>query len=32
MPPANVPDVGRIAWAADPAGAVFAVLRPDPRM
>ncbi|MFF4581423.1 VOC family protein [Streptomyces sp. NPDC001389] len=32
MPAANVPDVGRIAWAADPAGAVFAVLRPDPRM
>ncbi|MES4886874.1 VOC family protein [Streptomyces sp. NPDC096012] len=31
MPAANVPDVGRIAWLADPAGAVFAVLRPDPR-
>ncbi|MEU0004132.1 VOC family protein [Streptomyces sp. NPDC006314] len=31
MPAANVPDVGRIAWLADPAQAVFAVLRPDPR-
>ncbi|MEU9474475.1 VOC family protein [Streptomyces sp. NPDC048191] len=31
MPAANVPGVGRIAWLADPAGAVFAVLRPDPR-
>ncbi|MGX2993716.1 VOC family protein [Streptomyces sp. JNUCC 64] len=31
MPAANVPDVGRIAWAADPAGAVFALLKPDPR-
>ncbi|MFJ6798136.1 VOC family protein [Streptomyces sp. NPDC091268] len=32
MPAADVPDVGRIAWAADPAGAVFALLKPDPRM
>ncbi|WP_327168266.1 VOC family protein [Streptomyces subrutilus] len=31
MPGADVPDVGRIAWAADPAGAVFALLKPDPR-
>jgi uncharacterized protein len=31
MPAANVPGVGRIAWLADPAQAVFAVLRPDPR-
>ncbi|GGW54085.1 hydroxylase [Streptomyces lucensis JCM 4490] len=31
VPPANVPDVGRVAWLADPAQAVFAVLRPDPR-
>ncbi|MFD8370502.1 VOC family protein [Streptomyces sp. NPDC059688] len=31
MPAATVPDVGRIAWLTDPAGAVFAVLRPDPR-
>ncbi|MFG2354911.1 VOC family protein [Streptomyces sp. NPDC048521] len=31
MPAANVPDVGRIAWLADPAQAVFAVLKPDPR-
>ncbi|MGW6782622.1 VOC family protein [Streptomyces sp. NPDC054987] len=30
MPAADVPDVGRIAWLADPAGAVFALLRPDP--
>ncbi|MFG2281713.1 VOC family protein [Streptomyces asoensis] len=32
MPAADVPDVGRIAWLADPFGAVFALLRPDPRM
>ncbi|MFD9337771.1 VOC family protein [Streptomyces sp. NPDC060028] len=32
MPAADVPDVGRIAWVADPAGAVFALLKPDPRM
>ncbi|MFE1377752.1 VOC family protein [Streptomyces sp. NPDC058740] len=32
MPPADVPDVGRIAWLADPFGAPFAVLRPDPGM
>ncbi|MEU4730912.1 VOC family protein [Streptomyces sp. NPDC023588] len=31
MPAADVPDVGRIAWAADPAGAVFALLKPSPR-
>lgn len=31
MPAADVPDVGRIAWFADLAGAVFAVLKPDPR-
>ncbi|MFJ3926175.1 VOC family protein [Streptomyces sp. NPDC090022] len=30
MPSADVPDVGRIAWLADPAGAVFAVLKPSP--
>lgn len=27
---ADVPDVGRIAWLADPAGAVFALLKPKP--
>ncbi|MFD3695768.1 VOC family protein [Streptomyces sp. NPDC058646] len=32
MPGADVPDVGRLAWLADPAGAVFALLKPDPRM
>ncbi|MFE3606377.1 VOC family protein [Streptomyces goshikiensis] len=32
MPAADVPDVGRISWLADPFGAVFALLRPDPRM
>ncbi|MGP3687774.1 VOC family protein [Streptomyces sp. IBSNAI002] len=32
MPAANVPGVGRIAWATDPAGAVFALLKPDPQM
>ncbi|MGW6855204.1 VOC family protein [Streptomyces xanthophaeus] len=32
MPGADVPQVGRIAWLADPAGAVFALLTPDPRM
>ncbi|OKK16844.1 hydroxylase [Streptomyces sp. CB00455] len=32
MPAADVPQVGRIAWATDPGGAVFALLRPDPRM
>lgn len=31
MPAADVPDVGRIAWLADPYGAVFAVLKPNPR-
>ncbi|GGX90633.1 VOC family protein [Streptomyces fructofermentans] len=32
MPAADVPDVGRISWVADPFGAVFALLKPDPRM
>ncbi|MEV0986031.1 VOC family protein [Streptomyces sp. NPDC049949] len=32
MPAADVPDVGRIAWVADPSGAVFALLKPDPQM
>ncbi|WP_329500263.1 VOC family protein [Kitasatospora herbaricolor] len=32
MPAADVPDVGRISWLADPFGAVFALLKPDPRM
>lgn len=31
MPADDVPDVGRIAWASDPAGAVFALLKPNPR-
>ncbi|MCF3133967.1 VOC family protein [Streptomyces olivochromogenes] len=31
MPAADVPDVGRIAWLTDPAQAVFAVLKPNPR-
>ncbi|WP_225832384.1 VOC family protein [Streptomyces sp. NK08204] len=31
IPAADVPDVGRIAWLADPAQAVFAVLKPNPR-
>ncbi|MEU5433618.1 VOC family protein [Streptomyces sp. NPDC020719] len=31
MPASDVPDVGRIAWLADPYGAVFAVLKPNPR-
>ncbi|MFD3681374.1 VOC family protein [Streptomyces sp. NPDC058613] len=30
MPGADVPEVGRIAWVADPAGAVFALLKPNP--
>ncbi|MFI9719382.1 VOC family protein [Streptomyces sp. NPDC052396] len=30
MPASDVPDVGRISWLADPAGAVFAVLKPAP--
>ncbi|MFE3068745.1 VOC family protein [Streptomyces sp. NPDC059247] len=30
MPAADVPDVGRIAWLADPSGATFAVLKPVP--
>ncbi|MFJ4779259.1 VOC family protein [Streptomyces sp. NPDC088762] len=32
MPASDVPEVGRIAWLADPAGAVFALLKPDPQM
>ncbi|MGW5526875.1 VOC family protein [Streptomyces xanthochromogenes] len=32
MPAADVPSVGRIAWVADPAGAAFALLTPDPQM
>lgn len=31
MPATDVPDVGRIAWLADPGRAVFAVLKPNPR-
>ncbi|MFJ2832514.1 VOC family protein [Streptomyces sp. NPDC087263] len=31
MPAADVPEVGRIAWLADPHGAEFAVLKPNPR-
>ncbi|MFJ5968740.1 VOC family protein [Streptomyces sp. NPDC093060] len=31
MPAADVPDVGRIAWLADPGQAVFAALKPNPR-
>ncbi|MFF9852992.1 VOC family protein [Streptomyces litmocidini] len=31
MPPADIPDVGRIAWLADPFDAIFAVLKPAPR-
>ncbi|TPQ15654.1 VOC family protein [Streptomyces sporangiiformans] len=31
MPAADVPDVGRIAWLTDTTGAVFAVLKPNPR-
>ncbi|MFE5631626.1 VOC family protein [Streptomyces sp. NPDC056470] len=30
MPAADIPDVGRIAWLADPFGAPFAVLKPEP--
>ncbi|CAM5409156.1 VOC family protein [Streptomyces tanashiensis] len=30
LPAADIPDVGRIAWLADPFGAVFAVLKPAP--
>ncbi|MBT2483033.1 VOC family protein [Streptomyces sp. ISL-94] len=32
MPASDVPEVGRIAWLADPAGAVFALLKPNPQM
>ncbi|MEU7065340.1 VOC family protein [Streptomyces sp. NPDC046161] len=32
MPAADVPDVGRIGWAADPFGATFALLKPSPQM
>ncbi|MET9514688.1 VOC family protein [Streptomyces sp. NPDC002994] len=31
MPAADIPDVGRIAWLADPFGATFAVLKPAPQ-
>lgn len=31
VPADDVPDVGRIAWLADPFGAPFAVLKPAPR-
>lgn len=31
MPATDVPDVGRIAWLADPHGAPFALLKPNPR-
>ncbi|MBV2356002.1 VOC family protein [Streptomyces sp. J2-1] len=31
MPAADVPEAGRVALLTDPAGAVFAVLKPDPR-
>ncbi|MEU8132789.1 VOC family protein [Streptodolium elevatio] len=31
VPAENIPEVGRIAWYADPAGATFAVLKPDPQ-
>ncbi|MFJ8313493.1 MULTISPECIES: VOC family protein [unclassified Streptomyces] len=30
MPAADVPDVGRIAWLADPFGAPFAIIKPNP--
>ncbi|MEV4442472.1 VOC family protein [Streptomyces sp. NPDC049577] len=30
MPAADVPDVGRLAWLADPFGAPFALLKPEP--
>ncbi|MFF0740454.1 VOC family protein [Streptomyces sp. NPDC004111] len=32
MPAEDVPEVGRIAWASDPAGAVFALLKPARNM
>lgn len=32
MPAADIPDVGRIAWLADPFGAPFAILKPSPQM
>lgn len=31
MPASDVPEVGRIAWLADQAGAAFAVMTPNPR-
>ncbi|MGV9344287.1 VOC family protein [Streptomyces spiralis] len=31
MPATDVPGVGRIAWLADASGAIFAVLKPNPR-
>ncbi|MFF5426632.1 MULTISPECIES: VOC family protein [unclassified Streptomyces] len=30
LPPADIPDVGRLAWFEDPFGAPFAVLKPSP--
>ncbi|MFF0484636.1 VOC family protein [Streptomyces sp. NPDC004435] len=30
LPPADIPDVGRLAWFTDPFGAEFAVLKPAP--
>ncbi|MEU6309990.1 VOC family protein [Streptomyces sp. NPDC047014] len=32
MPAEDIPEVGRMAWVVDPAGAVFALLRPQPGM
>ncbi|MET8506617.1 VOC family protein [Streptomyces sp. NPDC004787] len=32
LPPSDVPEVGRLAWFADPFGAPFAILRPDPNV
>ncbi|MGW0396016.1 VOC family protein [Streptomyces sp. NPDC003042] len=32
MPAEDVPEVGRISWVTDQAGAVFALLKPEPRM
>ncbi|GHF50509.1 hydroxylase [Streptomyces mashuensis] len=30
MPASDVPDIGRMAWLADPAGAPYAVIKPNP--
>ncbi|MFD9412395.1 VOC family protein [Streptomyces sp. NPDC059989] len=32
LPAMDIPEVGRVAWLADRAGAVFALLKPDPQM